>query len=60
MDKNSKIGERINATIRADCLNIPNHVNLQNPSLDLNSLNFGKCISQDTARLFLVSLRVRF
>jgi hypothetical protein len=60
MDKNFRIGERINATLRGDCLNMPNHVNLQNPSLDLNSVNFGKSTSQYTARLFQVSLRVRF
>jgi hypothetical protein len=60
LDKNFKITERVAATLRGDCLNAPNHVNLQSPSMDLNSVNFGKSTSQYTARLFQVSLRVRF
>jgi len=60
LDKNFKIGERVNATLRGEALNLPNRVNLQNPSMDLNSVNFGKSTSQYTARIFEVSLRIRF
>jgi hypothetical protein len=60
LDKNFHLVERVTATLRADCLNAPNHVNLQSPSMDLNSVNFGKSTGQYTARLFQVSMRVRF
>ena len=60
LDKNFHFTERVMATLRADCLNAPNHVNLQSPSMDLNSVNFGKSTGQYTARLFQVSMRVRF
>ncbi len=60
LDKNFKVTERVTATFRGECLNAPNHVNLQSPSMDLNSVNFGKSTSQYTARIFQVSLRVRF
>jgi Carboxypeptidase regulatory-like domain/TonB dependent receptor len=59
-DKNFKIGERISATLRGEALNALNRTNLQNPSMDLNSVNFGKSTGQYTARLFEVSLRIRF
>jgi hypothetical protein len=60
LNKAFKIGERVNATLRGEALNLPNRVNLQNPSMDLNSVNFGKSTSQYTARIFEVSLRIRF
>ena len=60
LDKNFKVGERVNVTLRGEALNIANRPNLQNPSMDLNSVNFGKSTSQYTARLFQVSLRIRF
>jgi hypothetical protein len=60
LDKNFKVGERVNVTLRGEALNIANRPNLQSPSMDLNSVNFGKSTSQYTARLFQVSLRIRF
>lgn len=60
LSKTWKIGERVSAMLRADTLNALNHVNLNNPSLDLNSVNFGKSTSQQTARLFQVGFRLRF
>jgi hypothetical protein len=59
-NKDFKVGERINATLRGEALNVLNRVNLTNPSMDLNSVNFGKSTGQYTARLFEVSLRLRF
>jgi len=58
--KSFKIGERVEATLRGDAYNAFNRVNLANPSLDLNSVNFGKSTNQNTARLGQVSLRISF
>lgn len=60
LSKNFKLGERLSAMLRADALNVLNRVNLNNPSLDLNSANFGKSTSQNTARLFQLGFRLRF
>jgi len=60
LTKNFKIGERINATLRGDAYNAFNRVNLTNPTLDLNSVNFGKSTGQNTPRLMQVGLRLRF
>jgi hypothetical protein len=60
LTKNFKIGERVNATLRGDAYNAFNRVNLTNPTLDLNSVNFGKSTGQNTPRLVQVGLRVRF
>src|SRR5262249_39520386 len=60
ISKTFKIGERVTATLRGDAYNALNRVNLSNPSMDLNSVNFGKSTGQSTARLGQVGLRVRF
>ena len=58
--KTFKIGERVEVTLRGDAYNALNRVNLANPSLDLNSVNFGKSTNQSTARLGQVGLRISF
>jgi hypothetical protein len=60
LTKNFKIGERITATLRGDAYNAFNRVNLTNPTLDLNNVNFGKSTGQNTPRLIQVGFRVRF
>ncbi len=60
LSKTFKIGERVSATLRGDMYNALNRVNLGNPTLDLNSVNFGKSTSQSTARLGQLGLRIRF
>ena len=60
LSKTFKIGERISATLRGDAYNAFNRVNLNNPTLDLNSNNFGKSTSQNTPRLIQVGFRARF
>jgi len=60
LTKNFKIGERVTATLRGDAYNAFNRVNLTNPTLDLNSVNFGKSTGQNTPRLMQVGFRVRF
>jgi hypothetical protein len=60
LTKNFKFAERVTATLRADAYNAFNRVNLNNPSMDLNSVNFGKSTSQSTPRLMQLGFRLRF
>jgi hypothetical protein len=60
LTKNFKMGERVTATLRWDAYNAFNRVNLNNPNLDLNNVNFGKSTSQNTPRLMQVGFRLRF
>jgi hypothetical protein len=52
--------ERIKANLRADAFNAFNRVNLNNPTMDLSSTNFGKSTGTNTARLFQLGLRLSF
>ena len=58
--KTVRIGEKLTATLRFDVYNALNRVNLSNPTMDLNNVNFGKSTGQNTARLGQVGLRLRF
>jgi hypothetical protein len=60
LTKSFKLGERVSAMLRVDAFNAFNRVNLSNPSLDLNSTNFGKSTGQNAARLFQAGFRLRF
>jgi len=55
-----KFGERINAKLQLDAFNAFNRVNLNNPSTDLTSNNFGRSTSARVARLFQAGLRIGF
>jgi len=58
--KGFSITERLRANFRADAFNAFNRVNLNNPSMDLSSTNFGKSTGTNTARLFQLGLRLSF
>jgi hypothetical protein len=58
--KNFKILERLSGQFRFDAFNAFNRVNLNNPSGDLNSSNFGRSTSADTPRVFQARLRLEF
>jgi hypothetical protein len=60
LSKTFNLTERFNATFRADAYNAFNRVNLNNPNMDMNSVNFGKSTSQSSARLIQLGLRIRF
>jgi hypothetical protein len=60
MAKTFPIGERVRADLRADAFNAFNRVNLNSPTMDLSSTNFGKSTGTNTARLFQLGLRVSF
>jgi hypothetical protein len=54
------ITEKISSQLRVDAFNALNRVNLNNPTLDLNSNNFGKSTSSLTPRALQLGLRVTF
>jgi hypothetical protein len=58
--KKFMMGERITALLRVDSYNAFNRVNLNNPSGEMSSSNFGKVTATQTPRLFQVALRLSF
>jgi hypothetical protein len=52
--------ERISSQLRLDAFNAFNRVNLNNPTLDLTSNNFGRSTSSLTPRALQLGLRVMF
>ena len=52
--------ERLSFELRLDTFNLFNRVNLNNPSVDLSSNNFGRATSARVARLFQAGLRIGF
>jgi hypothetical protein len=60
MAKTFPMGERVRADLRVDAFNAFNRVNLNNPTMDLSSTNFGKSTGTNTARLFQLGLRLSF
>jgi hypothetical protein len=55
-----RVTERVGMQFRLDAFNALNRVNLNNPSGDLNSSNFGRSTGADTPRALQVKLRVEF
>jgi hypothetical protein len=60
LEKNVKFTERVGGAIRIESYNSFNRVNLNGPSTDLTSNNFGRVTSAAAGRLYTVSLRLRF
>lgn len=58
--KKFAITERVSAQLRLEAFNALNRVNLGNPTVDLNSNNFGRVTSALTPRVFQGGLRVQF
>ena len=58
--KSFRITERVHSQLRLDSFNALNRVNLNNPSTDLTSNNFGKATSASTPRAYQAGLRVTF
>jgi hypothetical protein len=54
------VTERLTAELRLDALNAFNRVNLGNPAVDLNNINFGRSTGALTPRLYQLGLRVNF
>ena len=60
LSKKFTVSERVSVQLRIDAINAFNRVNLTNPVVDMNNINFGRSISTLTPRLFQVGMRVRF
>lgn len=58
--KRFALTERLNASLRLDVYNALNRVNLNNPTGDLNSNNFGRVTGTNTPRLLQLGLRIAF
>jgi hypothetical protein len=58
--KTFRVTERVTAKLQMDAFNAFNRVNLNNPSVDLTSNNFGRATSARVARLFQAGLRIGF
>jgi carboxypeptidase family protein len=60
MEKGLKFTERVTGTLRIESYNAFNRVNLNSPSTDLTSNNFGRVTSAAMGRMYTVSMRLRF
>ena len=60
LSKKFAITERIAGNLRIDGYNLPNRVNLLEPTGDLNSSNFGKSTDGLPSKAFQVGLRITF
>ena len=60
LSKKIAVTERISVQFRGEAFNTFNHVNLNNPTLDLSSINFGKSTSALIPRQFQLGLKVQF
>jgi hypothetical protein len=54
------INERVSARLRIDGYNLPNRINLLEPTGDLNSNSFGKSTDTLPAKAYQVGLRITF
>jgi hypothetical protein len=60
LQKNFRLTERFTGSLRLDSFNSFNRVNLNSPSTDLNSNNFGRVTGAAEPRYYQVSLQFRF
>jgi len=60
LSKKFVVTPRSSAEFRLDAFNALNRVNLGDPTMDLNSINFGKSTSQLAPRALQVGVRIRY
>jgi hypothetical protein len=58
LQKDTKLGERVNMQVGIDAFNLFNHTNFNNPSGNINSTNFGRITSAAAGRI--AQLRAKF
>jgi hypothetical protein len=60
LSKRFAVTERFTVLWRLEAYNAFNRVNLNQPTLDLSSTNFGRSTSQNTPRIFQAGLKIQF
>jgi hypothetical protein len=60
LSKKFSITEKIAGNLRIDGYNLPNRINLLEPTGDLNSSNFGKSTDSLPSKAYQVGLRITF
>ena len=58
--KRIKIAERKEFELRVDAINVLNHSVWANPTLDINSANFGRISNKTGNRTFAINTRLNF
>jgi hypothetical protein len=58
--KKFAVSERLSIKLQMDAYNAFNRVNLNNPSLTLNTTTFGQATSALTARVYQAGLKIQF
>jgi hypothetical protein len=60
LTRSFRVREKQSVEIRAEALNLPNHVNPGNPSVSLNDPNFGRILSAADPRIMQIALKYVF
>ena len=60
LTKSIKIGETKTFTLRADAVNLLNKAQFGNPSVDINSVNFGRITTSSGNRMITFNARIDF
>ena len=58
--KRIKVGEKKEFELRLDAINVLNHSVWANPTLDINSANFGRITNKTGNRTFTINTRFSF
>ena len=60
LSKKFAVTERVSGNLRIDGYNVPNRINLLEPTGDLNNNNFGKSTDGLPSKAYQVGLRITF
>ena len=60
LSRTFQVRERKTLQLRAEAFNLPNHVNLQSPTLILTNANFNRITAADDPRIIQLALKFVF
>ena len=60
LSRTFQVRERKTLQLRTEAFNLPNHVNLQNPTLILTNANFNRITAADDPRIIQLALKFVF